>query len=126
MGTFRPPDFTHIPKLPDSVHVVNLPSAESVHTKLRNRDKALRADLKEGETLVFEYHTPAGEVIYVGDVGYYRDQEALIFQGYDSQNNLCQIIVPPHAVQVIFRVVKTPAPSQQKKRIGFYVHEDTT
>ncbi len=72
-----------------------------------------------------ELHTPAGEIIRVQDVGYYRDTDALIFQGFDRANNLCQIIAKVQGLQVLFRILtiseEDPA---QKRPIGFRVLED--
>ncbi len=66
-----------------------------------------------------ELHTPAGEKIRVQDVGYYRDTDTLIFEGFDQANNLCQIIAKVQGLQVMFRVITLPE-DQPRKRVGFY------
>lgn len=112
---------------PRQVSVTNFPdreSAEAFHRKLRIRESGLNADLKENEIVVMEVHTLAGEQIRVRDVGYYRDTDALMFEGFDPDDNLCQIIAKVQGLQVLFRVLTVSEEEPAPRRIGFIVAED--
>ncbi|PLS83572.1 MAG: hypothetical protein CYG60_21780 [Actinobacteria bacterium] len=110
--------------LPQPVRVVeDTTAAEDFHRKLRQREAGLNGDLNPGEVVTMELHTAAGERIRVQDVGYYRDTDTLIFQGFDPANNLCQIIAKVQGLQVMFRVITLPE-DQPRKRIGFRVYEE--
>ncbi len=114
---------------PRQVSVTNFPdreSAEAFHRKLRIRESGLNADLKENEIVVMEVHTMAGERILVRDVGYYRDTDALMFEGFDRDNNLCQIIAKVQGLQVLFRVLTVSEQEPAPRRIGFTVAEEET
>jgi hypothetical protein len=56
-------------------------------------------------------------VILIRDVGHYTDTDDLIFLvGEDADSGEeCQVIVPPHAVQIVFRVTK----KAERPEIGF-------
>ncbi len=83
----------------------------------------LNGDLRPNETVTMELHTPAGEVIRVRDVGYYRDTDTLVFEGRGTGDSLCQIIAKVQGLQVMFRVVTLPE-DQPRKRVGFNVYEE--
>ncbi len=110
--------------LSQQVQLMDTTSAEDFHTKLRMRESALHGALEENETVTMELHTPAGERIRVQDVGYYRDTDTLLFQGFDLANNLCQILAKVQGLQVLFRVIKVAEDQPPaRRRIGFYAEE---
>ncbi len=93
-------------------------SAEVLWEKLKMRQDAISRDLGEDESLQAEYLAPTGQVLLIRDVGYYSGIDDLIFlvgEDVDSGEE-CQIIAPPHAVQIVFRVAKSASKHQ---KIGF-------
>jgi len=97
-------------------------SAEILWEKLKSRREAILHSLEEGEGLEMEYVSPAGNVILIRDVGYYTDTDDLMFLvGNDADSDEeCQIIVPPHSVQIVFRVTKAKA---ERPEIGFHTNK---
>lgn len=86
------------------------------------REAGLNNDLAENEVVVMELHTLAGERIQVQDVGYYRDTDTLMFQGFDNEGNLCQIVAKVQSLHVLFRVLTvTENETTERRRIGFTV-----
>ena len=110
--------------IPQPVRVVeDTTAAENLHRKLRIREAKLNGDLKPNEAVALELHTLAGEKIRVQDVGYYRDTDTLILEGFDQANNLCQVIAKIQGLQVMFRVITLPE-DYPRKRVGFYSDEE--
>jgi hypothetical protein len=83
-------------------------SAQDLRDKLKKRESAILNDLDENEALFLEYHSPAGAIVQIRDIGYYRDaDDALVLAGWDMRTGQeCQIIASPLTVQLVFRVVR--------------------
>jgi hypothetical protein len=91
--------------------------------KLKARQEALMRDLQDDEGLIAEYVSPAGRVILIREVGYYSDTDALILLVGDDEDTKdeCQIIAQPHAVEIVYKVVKKELRKQPIKPIRFVV-----
>lgn len=118
-----PPKDMHIPELPKTVHVMDVSSAENFYKRLRKREAGLNSVLKPDEFMFMELHTPAGEIIHIRDVGYYRDTDTLLLVGTDISGHECQIITTVQGLQIVFRTGKLPE-ERPRPRIGFKVYED--
>jgi hypothetical protein len=116
--------------IPRTVRITDVVSGEAFHERLRLREAGLNGNREENEVVILELHTSAGEIIRVRDVGYYRDSDTLLFDGFDRNGNVCQVIAKVQGLQVMFRVIKIEDPQrdedpqQERKRIGFYVDEE--
>jgi hypothetical protein len=95
--------------------------AELLWEKLKARREAILRELGEGEGLEAEYVSPSGIVILIRDIGHYSDNDDLVFLvGNDADTGeVCQIIAPPHAVQIVFRMTQRA----ERPEIGF--HKDS-
>ena len=98
-------------------------SAEDLRDRLKKREAAILADLDDNEALFVEYHSPAGAVVRIRDIGYYLDSDnALVLAGWDLHTgHECQIIASPLTVQLVFRVVKIEEDEAilERRPIGF-------
>jgi hypothetical protein len=104
-------------------------SAELLWKKLKGRQEAILQELGDGEELEAEYVSPKGSLILIRDVGYYSDNDDLIFLlGNDAASKEeCQIIAQPHMLEIVFRVAKRAERPAERPvplfRIGF--HKDS-
>jgi hypothetical protein len=106
---------------PSFVTVTNMINAEELWNKLRLREANIRDDLHDNQVLFMEHHTPTGETLLIDQVGYYEDAEAMFLVGTDARTGEeCQVIAPPHTVQVLFRIA-TVEELPERKSIGFVV-----
>jgi hypothetical protein len=98
----------HRSEIPQFVQDVNIPGAEDLRTKLKQREAAILEALDDNEDLIVEYHSPAGAVIRIRAIAYYQDSDdALVLAGWDLHTgHECQIIAPPLTVHLVFRVIK--------------------
>ncbi len=111
------------PDGPKAVNVMNLPSAESVRERIKKREANILMGLDDNQSLVLEYHVATGMVVQIREVGFYADSDdALLLVGVDADTGEdCQIIAPPNAVQMVFRVVNIEDSRGKRKRTGFFV-----
>jgi hypothetical protein len=105
------------------VHRSEIPGAQDLRTKLKQREAAILEDLDDNEDLIVEYHSPAGAVIRIRDIAYYQDSDdALVLAGWDLRTGQeCQIIAPPLTVHLVFRVIKIKEgeATPERRQIGF-------
>ena len=108
---------------PQFVHVVDIPTALDLRTKLKQREAAILADMDENEALVIEYHSPAGTVVRIRDIGYYQDSDnTLVLGGWDRlTGDECQIIASPATIHLVFRVIKIEEDEArlERRQLGF-------
>lgn len=108
--------------LPQPVRVTNAPASESAEhfsSILKERIQAVEADLEDGQVLTLEHHTPAGLVLDVQNVVYYRDTDLLMLQGFDAAGGLYQLIAPIRNLHLLLKVTSPPKPTPERKPIGF-------
>jgi len=79
--------------------------------------------MDENEALVMEYHSPAGTVVRIRDIGYYQDSDnALVLGGWDRiTGDECQIIASPATIHLVFRVIKIEEDEArlERRQLGF-------
>jgi hypothetical protein len=95
-----------------------LVDGEVLWAKLKARREAILRELGEGQGLEVEYVSPKGAVILIREIGYYSDNDDLVFLvGTDADTDEeCQIVAPPYAVQIVFRVTE----KGERREIGFH------
>jgi hypothetical protein len=116
---------TPIPQPPQRVVVsssaADREAAEAFKEMLKVWDRTLRDSLKEGQDLILEYHTPAGERIIVNNVTHVVDTDIMILQGYGvREEGLCQMLVRAPNLHAMFRIVALPDEAAERRpTIGF-------
>jgi hypothetical protein len=101
-------------------------TAKSLWDKLRKEEANLREGLEKLEErydLALELHAPSGQIIRIGEVGYYPDtNDTLRVQGIDVETRVqCNAIVPVESFYGIFRITPLEGSELERKPIGFHV-----
>lgn len=94
-------------------------SAKAFHRMIEQRYKALRNDLAEGEDVILEYHTPAGDRIVLNQITHPRNTDVLIYQGHGVDGSLCQVLTRSSSLHLLFRIVALPEEAPERSPIGF-------
>ena len=92
-------------------------AAERFHRTIEERHAQVRNELDEGQDLILEYHTPAGEIIQINRFAQYKD--VLLCQGHNPAGELCQILARPSGLHLMYRFVSLPTEEPQRTPIGF-------
>jgi hypothetical protein len=115
-------DRPYIPPTPSkatvgSAAVADEEAARGFHHMVEEHYKRLRKELEEGQDLILEFHSPAGYVIRINQIG--RISDSLIFQGHNQLGELCQALARPASLVVMFRFVTLRAEEPPRPPVGF-------
>jgi hypothetical protein len=115
-------NFIRPPQLPQQVTVVNMPGSTGDFFKIVKRQyDGLQKELNADEALIMLYDSAVGERVYVDTVVLSPEADTLVFQGWDRDNNFCQVVAQSYSVPLLFKIIKREDPSAERRPIGFSV-----
>ena len=96
------------------------PSAVTLYEQLKDAFEQVGKALAADEELTAVWHSPAGEQVVVGQIGYFH-QTLIVFRGRGADGAECTVLVPARAAHLILRKVKKP-PGAVRSPVGFMGH----